>query len=108
MGVHLERDVRGLARAKRVRCLQSWMRMVVGGTRSVLLTRKKVLMHHKVVQRMINSGELVLNCILPQLDSLVVGDSLRHDCCSSDASSDANEEKFDSDASLDANEEKRC
>ena len=52
-----------------------------------------------------NSGVLVLNCILPQLDSLVVGDSLRHDCCSSDASSDANEEKFDSDASLDANEE---
>ena len=32
-------------------------------------------------------------------------DSLRHDCCSSDASSDANEEKFDSDASLDADEE---
>ena len=52
-----------------------------------------------------NSGVLVLNCILPQLDSLVVGDSLRHDCCSSDASSDANEEKLDSDASLDANEE---
>ena len=52
-----------------------------------------------------NSGVLVLNCILPQLDSLVVGDSLRHDCRSSDASSDANEEKFDSDASLDANEE---
>ena len=48
---------------------------------------------------------LVLNCVLPQLDSLVVGDSLRHDCCSSDASSDANEENFDSDASLDANEE---
>ena len=39
------------------------------------------------------------------MDSLVVGDSLRHDCRSSDASSDANEEKFDSDASLDANEE---
>ena len=33
-----------------------------------------------------NSGVLVLNCVLPQLDSLVVGDSLRHDCCSSDAS----------------------
>ena len=48
---------------------------------------------------------LVLNCVLPQLDSLVVGDSLRHDCCSSDASSGADEENFDSDASLDANEE---
>ena len=46
-----------------------------------------------------------LNCVLPQLDSLVVGDSLRHDCCSSDASLDANEENFDSDASSDANEE---
>ena len=54
VGVHLGRDLRGLARAKRVRCLQSWMRMVVGGTRSVLLTRKRVLMHHKVVQRMRN------------------------------------------------------
>ena len=52
-----------------------------------------------------NSGVLVLNCVLPQLDSLVVGDSLRHDCCSSDASSGADEENFDSDASLDANEE---
>ena len=50
-------------------------------------------------------GVLVLNCVLPQLDSLVVGDSLRHDCCSSDASSRADEENFGSDASLDANEE---
>ena len=41
--VHLERDLRGLARAKRVKCLQSWMRMVVGGTRSVLLKKKRVL-----------------------------------------------------------------
>ena len=93
-GVHLGRDLRGLARAKRVRCLQSWTRMVVVGTRSVLLTRKRVLGGAEDE----NSGVLVLNCILPQLDSLVVGDSLRHDCCSSDASSDANEEKFDSDA----------
>ena len=30
---------------------------------------------------------------------------MRHDCCSSDASSGADEENFDSDASLDANEE---
>ena len=53
-----------------------------------------------------DSGVLVLNCVLPQLDSLVVGDSLRHDCSSSDASLDASEENFNSDASSDANEEK--
>ena len=52
-----------------------------------------------------NSGVLVGNRVLPQLDSLVVGDSLRHECCSSDASSGADEENFDSDASLDENEE---
>ena len=52
-----------------------------------------------------DSGVLVLNCVLPQLDSLVVGDSLRHDCSSSDASLDASEENFNSDASSGANEE---
>ena len=49
--VHLKRDLRGLARAKRIKCLQSWMRMVVGSTRSVLL-KKRMLMHHRMVQRM--------------------------------------------------------
>ena len=52
-----------------------------------------------------DSGVLVLNCVLPQLDSLVVGDSLRHDCSSSDASLDASGENFNSDASSGANEE---
>ena len=100
MGVHLERDLRGLARAKRVLDEDgSWWYTECAADEEESADAPQGGAEDE------NSGMLVLNCILPQLDSLVVGDSLRHDCCSSDASSDANEEKFDSDASLDANEE---
>ena len=37
--------------SKGSKCLQSWMRTVAGGTRIVLL-KKRVLMHHRMVQRM--------------------------------------------------------
>ena len=73
----LERDLRGLARAKRVKCLPvldedgSWWYTECAAEEESADAPQDGAEDE-------NSGVLVLNCVLPQLDSLVVGAVLMH------------------------------